>query len=268
MILGKRPFYFLALALLPLLFFLHTSQRNEVLHQISLTAARPFMLTGEACRQSFLKTGRAVGHFFTLYRTHGELVREVQTLENALVGQEELKKENERLRALLKFKQEVSGKTIPARVIARDSAPWRKMIVIDKGATHGVKKQMAVVNAEGLVGRVIEDGPFSSRVILLSDPQSRASILFQDSRDEGIAEGEGSLWLRVTHVDRESQVKVGERVISSGLGQIYPKGIPVGLVEMVGTEKNGLELFVTVKPHVNFSKLEEVLCIALSPADS
>jgi rod shape-determining protein MreC len=127
---------------------------------------------------------------------------------------------------------------------------------------------MAVVSAEGLVGRVIEAGPISSRVILLLDPQSRASILFQDSRDDGMAEGDGSPWLRVTHIHRESQVKVGERVLSSGLGQIYPKGIPVGTVEMVGTEKSGLELFATVKPYVNFSKLEEVLCITLSPSDS
>ena len=268
MILGKRPFYFLALTLLPLFFFLQNPQRNETLHQISLTVSKPFFAVSEAVRETFLKTGEGLVNFFTLYRTHGELVERVQELEQQLVSYKELEKENERLRELLKFKKEIPGKTLAARVIARDAAPWRKTLVIDKGTTHGIKKMMAVVSAEGLVGRVIEAGPLSSRVILLPDPQSRVSVFFQGSRDEGIAEGDGSSWLRVTHINRESQAKVGEHVVSSGLGRVYPKGVQVGTVEMVGTEKNGLELFATVKPFVNFSKLEEVLCVALSPVDS
>lgn len=268
MILRKRPFYFLALTLLPLLFFLQNPERNETLHQISLTVSKPFFVVGETVRTSFVKTGEGMIKFFTLYRTHGELTQKVEELEQKLVSHKEIEKENERLRELLKFKKETPGKAFAARVIARDTAPWRKTLIIDKGTSHGIKKKMAVVSAEGLMGRIVEAGPITSRVILLPDPQSRVSILFQDSRDEGIAEGDGSAWLRVTHISRESQVKVGEAVVSSGLGRVYPKGIQVGTVEMVGTEKNGLELFATVKPFVKFSKLEEVLCVALSPVDS
>ena len=108
----------------------------------------------------------------------------------------------------------------------------------------------------------------SSRVITLLDPESRVSALFQDSRDLGVVEGDGSSFLRVTHIDRESAIKVGDPVISSGFGQVYPKGISVGVVEMVGMEKDGLELFAIAKPHVNFSKLEEILCVTTSPQDT
>lgn len=265
---GKRPFYFLAFALVPLFFFIQSPERVEFVHQISLTLLKPVLAASHALRQAFVQTGENVTTFWNLYRTHGELVERVKTLERDLIEMEELAKENQRLRDLIKFKSEVPGKAIAARVVARDLAPWRRTIVIDKGSTHGVTKRMAVVSAEGLVGRVVEVAPFNSRVILLLDPESRVSTLFQESRDSGIAEGDGSSFLRVTHIDRESQVQVGERVISSGLGKVYPKGIPVGRVEMVGTEKEGLELFATVRPYVNFWKLEEVLCVALSALDT
>ena len=127
---------------------------------------------------------------------------------------------------------------------------------------------MAVVSAQGLVGRIVEVAPMSARAILLIDPESRVSALFQESRDLGVAEGDGSSWLRMTHIDRDSTVKLGDQVLSSGFGGVYPKGVLIGKVEMVGSEKESLELFATVRPFVNFSKLEEVLCIGLSPHDS
>ena len=265
---GKRPFYFLAFALAPLVFFLNAPQYSEIVHQISLTLLQPFLATSQAIRGAVSDTAEGSHRFWNLYRNQAELEGRVQTLERELVDILEIKNENERLRELLKFKNEIPEKAIAVRVIGRDLAPWRRTILIDKGSTHGIKKRMAVVNSQGLVGRVIETAPFSSRAILLLDPESRVSTMFQESRDSGVTEGDGSSLLRVTHIDRQSTVKVGDRVISSGLGRVYPKGIPVGEIKMVGTEKEGLELFATVRPFVNFSKLEEVLCIALSPPDS
>jgi len=265
---GKRPLYFLVLAVAPLLLFLQSPDRAEVIHQISLTLLRPFLTASHAVSNAFVETGQGVGRLWNIYRNYDELTQRVHELERDLVDREELKKENERLRKLVDFKKELPGKTIPARVIGRDLMPWRRTILIDKGSANGIKKQMAVVNAEGLVGRVIEVAPFSARIILLLDPQSRVSTLFQESRDSGVAEGDGSSFLRVTHIDRESAVKVGDRVVSSGMGKVYPKGIPIGQVEMVGTEKEGLELFASTRPYVNFSRLEEVLCVTSSMPDN
>ena len=265
---GKTPFYFLAFALAPLLLFLQAPERAQMIHQAALTVLKPLFLVTHAVSNAFVESEDSLRHFWNLQQNYQEMARRVEMLESQLVGVEELKKENERLRELIEFKKEVPVKTIPARVIGRDLASWRKTVIVDKGSSHGIKKRMAVVNAKGLVGRVIEVAPFSSRIILLVDPESRVSTIFQESRDSGVTGGDGSSFLRVTHIERESAVKVGDRVISSGLGRVYPQGIPVGTVEMVATEEEGLELYATVRPFVNFSKLEEVLCIASSPAAS
>ena len=261
---GRRSFYFLFLALAPLVLTLQAPERAEVLHQISLTLFKPFLITSRALSLSVQETGAGIGRFWDLYKSHSELSRRVAELEQKQVQMVELGKENERLRKLLDFKKQTPYKTLAARVIAWDLVPWRKTILIDKGSKEGLKKRMAIVSAEGLVGRVVEVGPLSARAILLLDPESRVSGIFQESRDLGVAEGDGSTLLRMTHIDRQSAVKVGDRVLSSGLGGVYPKGIPIGTVEMVGTEKESLELFATVRPFVNFSKLEEVLCVVSS----
>jgi len=263
----KRSFYFLAFAVLPLIFVLQARERSEIIHQVSLTVVRPFLLASHAVSNTLLQTKENLSDFWNLYQDHTKLTERVEELERQVVDKVELEKENERLKKLLDFKKEIPSKAIPARVIGRDLAPWRRTIVLDKGSNHGVKSKMAVVSAQGLVGRVIETAPYSARVILLPDPESRVSAILQESRDVGLAEGNGASWLRMTHVDREATVKVGDRVLSSGLGGVYPKGIPIGVVEMVGTEKNGLELFLTVKPYADFSKLEEVLCVTSFPQD-
>lgn len=264
----KHSFYFFVVALAPLLFVLQAPERSEFIHQIGLTCLKPVLETSHAVSSAFRQTGERVVQFWDLYAHHQALTARVEELEGKLVEMGELKKENERLRGLLEFKKESPFKTIPVRVIGRDLAPWRKTILIDKGSSNGIKKRMALVNAQGLVGRVIEVGPFTARAILLLDPESRVSVLFQESRDLAVAEGDGSSWLHGTHINRESLVKVGDRVLTSGLGGVYPKGIAVGTVEMVGTEKEGLELFASVRPFVQFSKLEEVLCIASSRTDT
>lgn len=257
----RRPFYFLFFALVPLLFIIQARERSEFVHQIGLTFLKPILITAHTASHAIHESGDRLSRFWNLYGEHQKLTERVQELESRVGEMDELKKENQRLGGLLDFKKETSHQTIPARVIGRDLAPWRKTLLIDKGSHHGIKKRMAVVNARGLVGRVVETGPLTARAILLLDPESRVSVLFQEDRDLGVAEGDGSSFLRVTHIDREASVKVGERVVSSGLGGIYPKGIGVGTVEMVGNEKEGLELFATVRPFVQFSKLEEVLVV-------
>ncbi len=259
---GNRSFYFLALALVPLFVVLHNPERQVALHQTSLVFLKPFLEVSHALSQGARDSYGSIAQFWYVYGSHGQLIQHAEELERKLVQMEEYQKENERLRKLLDFKKEIPGKTIPALVIGWDLAPWRKTILIDKGSVHGIHKRMAVVNSQGLVGRVIETSQTTSRVILLLDTESRVSALLQDSRDLGVAEGDGSPFLRMTHIDRQSAVKMGDRVLSSGFGGVYPKGVPVGTIEMVGTEKDGLELFAVTKPYVNFSKLEEVLVMA------
>jgi rod shape-determining protein MreC len=126
---------------------------------------------------------------------------------------------------------------------------------------------MAVIVPEGLVGRIFEAGPETAKVILLSDPDSRVSSLTATSRTHGIATGNGTLKLELQYLDLDSEVAVDEIVISSGVGGIYPKGIRIGRVVNISRDSGGLHLLGTIEPFVNFSKLEEVLCITRYQAE-
>jgi len=247
---------------------IQSPERAENVHKISLTVLKPFLITSHSLSLALRKTGETFTGFWGLYRSQSELKKQVTQLQRELIDMEELKKENDRLHKLLEFKKQIPGKVVPARVIGRDLTPWRKSVMIDKGSKNGIQKRMAVVNAQGLVGRVVEVAPYSARVILLIDPESRVSTFFQDTRDMGVAEGDGSPLLRVTHIERQATIRVGDRILSSGHGGVYPRGIPIGQVEVVGTQKEALELFASVRPFVDFSKLEEVLCTTSSLFDA
>jgi len=148
-----------------------------------------------------------------------------------------------------------------AQVIFRDISLWNQSIVIDKGTSHGIEKDMVVISNQGLVGRVLAASHSTAHVILLTDFHSRVSCQSHESRDVGILCGEITKQLRVKYLDLNSTIKVGDTIISSGIGGIYSKGIPIGKVTMVGTDDDGLHLYALVDPFVKFSKLEEVLCL-------
>ena len=174
---------------------------------------------------------------------------------------EELKREQVRLRALLALKDEESRRTTAARVIGRDPSHWARFVIINKGSRDGVLKNTVLIHPDGLVGKVVASGAHSARSILLIDRESRVSAMNQRTRDIGLIEGQGRAMLKMTYLDRASQIQVGDVILSSGLGEIYPKGIPIGKVELVGEEPDRLSLYALVKPFAPFSRLEEVLCL-------
>lgn len=171
------------------------------------------------------------------------------------------KLENDRLQTMLKLKEQQKSQTIVCRIMSRDIASWREWLALDKGTEDGVVKNMAVITPDGLVGRVLSSASHSARVMLITDAQSRVSVRIQDTRDTGIVEGSGGPTLTLRLVDLGAELKVGQVLESSGLGGIYPKGIIVGDVTEVWTEKNGLFQGATVRPRAAMSKLEEVACV-------
>ncbi len=150
-----------------------------------------------------------------------------------------------------------------ARVIARSPNNWFKVITIDQGSQDGITQGMPVINPDGLVGRVSNTSQYSSQVELITDREMAVGAILQNTREtRGIVEGMGdSNALGMINIPYYSQVKKGERVLSSGLSEFYPKGIPIGTIQAVKREANGLLLSATVKPAVKFDKLEEVFVI-------
>ncbi len=188
------------------------------------------------------------------------LREENRRLQAELHGVEEIRLANERLRRLLLFKEEMELPAIPAQIIAEDASSWFRTVVIDKGSSHGVREGMPVVVAEGAVGRVITVAFGQSRVLLITDAGSAVASLVQRNRTRGVARGRGEN-LHLEYALREADVRIGDVIITSGTGGVFPKGIPVGRVTGVTREAYGLFQGVEIEPYVDFSRLEEVLVL-------
>lgn len=175
----------------------------------------------------------------------------------------ELEIENERLRALLGFTRAVTYRYVVADVVARNPDNWFSRVTINRGSRDGLAKDMPVVTSQGLVGRVVEVSSNVSVVQLLTDRDSGAGALIQSSRDAGIVSGQGnqSAFLSMMLFERDAVVNAGDAVITSGYGVIYPPGLFIGRVVEVKRDHYGLLKYASVRPGVEFGRLEEVLVI-------
>lgn len=191
-----------------------------------------------------------------------EQVRELTWENNRL---HEYVYENRRLLKLLDFKERNAKRftLLGARVIGRVPNNQYGILTVDRGSVDGVRKDQVVVSDAGLVGRIIAVGPHTSDVLLILDRDGAAGAMVQESRTPGVVEGgkdEPGL-LRMVDLPYDAKLKKGEVVVTSGLGGIFPRGIPIG--EIVKFENQGSELdkYALVRPYVDFNRLEEVLII-------
>ncbi len=150
-----------------------------------------------------------------------ELSREVAELRDT-------KNENQRLRHILNFKQSSQYELLPAQVIGRDARNWYSSVVIDRGTRDGVKPDMAVIGDDGVVGKVIESAPEVSTVLLIVDKRSRIGGIVERTRENGVMEGTSFNTCRLSYLPRRAEARAGDRVLTSGLGGIYPKGLYIG----------------------------------------
>ena len=165
-----------------------------------------------------------------------------------------------RLQALLGFKEQYIAKTVAAQVIGSSGSEQSRSIYIDKGTSAGVEKDMAVITADGLVGRVLRAYGSSAQVLLLNDQSSGVGVILDKSRLQGVIKGTASGEVVLEKVMTDEQVTPGERIVTSGGDLIFPKGVTVGTVMKV-TPGADLFLNIRVKPSANLSRLEEVLVI-------
>ncbi|MCZ7661661.1 MAG: rod shape-determining protein MreC [Thermoleophilia bacterium] len=206
-----------------------------------------------------------------------EMTRELESMRGQLVLLEEARQENDRLKSLLELKDAdifPKGSTfVTARVIGRSPTRWQEWVQIDRGTADGVALNQPVVGAtiptdqslsgKGLVGKVIAVGEHAAQVQLIIDPESSVAAVVQGASDrpEGIVEGMIPGKLLMDFVERDKVVELKRIVITSGFGQIFPKGIPIGLVESVGEEDVNIYKQIEVRPFVDFSILEEVMVL-------
>jgi rod shape-determining protein MreC len=165
-----------------------------------------------------------------------------------------------RLQSLVAFKEQFISRTLAAQVIGSSGSDLSRTIYIDKGENAGIKRDMAVMTADGIVGKVLVVYPAVSQVLLISDQSSGVGALLEKTRLQGVLRGTANGEVVLERVMSDEQVPVGETVLTSGGDQIFPKGLPVGTVTKVA---NGKDLFLNIKitPAANLSKLEEVLVL-------
>jgi rod shape-determining protein MreC len=165
-----------------------------------------------------------------------------------------------RLQALLGFKEQFISKTLAAQVIGSSGSEQSRSIYIDKGTHEGVRPDMAVITAEGVVGKVLRAFKTTSQVLLINDQTSGVGSILEKSRLQGVLRGTPVGEVVLEKVMSDETVQPGEKVVTSGGDQIFPKGLPVGTVTKVSP---GPELFlnIRVKPAADLSRLEEVLVI-------
>lgn len=166
-----------------------------------------------------------------------------------------------RVENLLQFKKKLDLPVQVAQVIGRDPTGWFESVIIDKGLSSGLKINMPVVNAEGVVGRLVAVSSHYAKVLLIIDQNSAVDCIIQRSREKGILKGLSSNICELDYILKRSDIRINDRLVTSGLGRVFPKGIPVG--DIIGVEDIPGELFkeIKVKPMVDFSKLEELLVI-------
>lgn len=191
------------------------------------------------------------------------LRNEIDLLKQRLNVLEEASLENERLKKLFSIKQRSSFKVILARVIAGSAGSWSSSIIIDKGSYSGIKRGMAVITYLGLAGRVVETTNSTSKIMLISDPDLSISGMVQRSRQEGIVSGTLGANLIMRYLPEDSDIRIDDKVVTSGLSKAYPKGLLIGSVIGMDREYSGLSRYAIIKPAVNLSGIEEVLVIIL-----
>jgi rod shape-determining protein MreC len=203
------------------------------------------------------------------WRTYSNLLRSQQEnreLHTQLVSAQfqmqqlsEQAAESLRLRALLELKDQLPLQTAAAEVIASSAGESSNCIFIGKGSDAGLTSDLAVITPEGVVGKTIAVYSHSAQVLMLTDPSSGVGVMLEKTRIQGVLKGDGQNLCLIRYIMNEEPVSPGETVLTSGLDQIYPKGLRVGTV--VATSAGNIYKNVEVKPAAELSRLETVLVV-------
>jgi rod shape-determining protein MreC len=201
----------------------------------------------------YLDMRRSVNENIDLHRKVDQL-----TTENLRLRQSE--GDLRRLRSLLSYSEQFTMPTTMAQAIMLDTSSRFKSIIIDRGSSAGIDVNDAVVNANGLIGRVVLTTKDMSKVQLVTDSNASAGVLIERTRRQGVLRGDGSGGAQLFDIPSLADVQIGDRVLTAGIDGVYPKGIPAGAI--VKAEK-GQDLFkaIVVKPAVDVGTIEEVIVI-------
>lgn len=226
-----------------------------------MTVTTPLRVVGSALTTPFQALGNVFSNLTATQETLSELREENERL---LAKNAELQEEAQaakRLQDLLGLQSSYSLQSTAARIISTSTDSWSRTVVIDRGSSSGLAIGMPVTNSSGAIGQIIECGPTSATVRLIADENSSVSALVQSSRAQGVLKGSAGGTLHLTLIATDQSVSVGDSVVTSGLGGVYPKGLPLGRVLSVNKNDGDLYYTIVVEPPSSAESFEEVLVI-------
>lgn len=222
---------------------------------------RPLQIGAQAMSNWIKELGRSPVTLASLRSENEHLRRRLQDLEAERNRLLESAATNKRLQELLDFRSQVPSGSITAALIANTASTWFQSCLLNKGSTANVRKGMAVVTPLGVVGQVVSVTAYSAKVLLITDANSGVDVLVQRTRSRGIVSGalDGNIVMK--YVKRSDDLQEGDRLITSGLDGVFPKGLLVGTIGKVRRQQAGLFQSVEVIPAVRASQVEEVLIV-------
>jgi len=200
-----------------------------------------------------------------LRQQNKEMAEKIVRLEEEVYSLKEQELENQRLLLLLEYKEEKTENydLAMAKVIGRNHANWYETLLVNQGSKQGIWPGMVVVNHDGLIGRIINVTPNTAEVLLILDREGAVGArIFENRHTPGVVVGTSkSQYLQMIHLPHDLPIEPNQTVVTSGLSGVYPPGIRIGKVIEVLPEPGGLMKRATLKPFVDFFRLEEVLII-------
>ena len=240
--------------------------KQDPVGPVLLWFMRPLQIGAEATSDSIKDLHQVYSTMTDFKAENQRLKRRIQELEIEKNRLLEAEATNRRLKDLLEFRSTLPAGSITATIIANSASSWSQTCLLDKGSADGVKRGMAVVTPLGIVGQVVYLGPHTAKVLLITDPNSGVDALVQRTRARGIVSGSVESGTIMKYVKRSDDIQEGDRLVTSGLDSIFPKGLMVGTATKVRKQNLGLFQLVEVTPAVFSSRIEEVLIVAVEPS--
>ncbi len=261
---SRTEFIFLIAVLFIHLLLLSTrlSQVKEtpLLRGLALEVVAPLLKGAVGSISSISHVWKGYINLRNTYQENQQLKMQVADFRRTILAYEERIKELERLKTLKELQDSLMIPSVRARVIGGAAMQWYSSRILDQGSDAGVTKDCAAINAEGVVGRIVQVSRKASVLQLITDFDSGVGVLLENSRAQGVLKGEGNRQAYVEYVGSNEKVVAGEKVLTSGLDQIYPKGLLVGYVLGAAPSKLVFQK-IEVNISANVLKLEEVLIL-------
>ena len=260
---GGPLIVFCIISVLLLTFYIREGETGPI-HAVRsgvTTITSPIRFLGGAVATPFDALGNAFTNLTASQETLDELKAQNAELTARVAELSEADASAKRLEELLGLRSTYNLQSTAARIVGASSDAWSQTVTIDKGSVDGMEPNMPVCNSAGVIGQIIEVGANTSTVRLITDENSGVSAMVQATRAQGMLQGQPDGTLRLEYITTDSDVQEGDIIVTSGIGGVYPKGLPLGTVTSVTSASNDIYYTVMVSAAASAENNEEVLVI-------